>query len=1053
MEVADEEMVSFPLLNITGFMSILPIGISRVSSALQLDRSLYTLQSQNAALAKYDQQIQTQQRYQYGSDSPFDASVSLSVQMQIERKKQNATNLLATQSYLSATDSTLTKVTSMLDEARAYGLDAINTTTSSTQRQALAQSLKQSTQTVFDFGNYQFRDRFLFSGATTSTQPFLWGTDAYTVQYTGSVNNLYSWSDTNLLSQSNANGADVFGAVSKPVKGSTDLNPAITGSTLLSSLNGGKGIQSGPIRLTYSGPDGTRESIVDLSKCATVDDVRKTIAKSAPAGTTVQVGLTGNGLSIDFSSKNSQGTLTITEVGNTLTAHTLGIYSKTPISSGTTLTGSDINPAVTKTTTLDSLLGSSAQTTLRFPGNDNDLVIQSRYHGDSWTDSDGNTYKLNGMNIAIQSGGLLPVGSEYADYDAASNTVVLHINPDNTTAANCVAAINKAADEGTIPPISASVDPLDFDGPTVSGSPAGNGLITMLPGKPVVVGTLDGGAGESFDKQSGLQIVNGGKTHIIDISSAQTFDDLLAILNDPQYGLYAEINADKTGINVQSRISGADFMIGENGGKTATQLGIRTLGRDTYLSELDFNRGVMDFEGPGTNATATYQQETANSGLLLTAIAEGPDWNGYDVIFTPTKDPDGKVTIAWSEDDKTITIGVNPGVTKACEVVAAFNEQPGPNQAFSMTLDGSLGINTGQGVVYDGKTITDGGMDGGIDFIITRNDGTVLDIDINQCKTVGDVIDVINAHQKNTGGLLVASLSKDGNGIELTDHSIGSHTTRVDRQKLSTAANDLGLIPRGEEYSISNSGGATASANVASEAVNSDILVVGHQGGAYANGVRIEFVDKDAAGGSGQTSFTWDAASQVLRFEIDPGTTTAADILKLYEDNASTTVREMFDFQNGVNLDGSTSDGTGVVSLFPRTDAPAPKMSGGTDNVLTGHDPNPLETESVYTALIRLQVAMEQDDIREIERATNLLDKTTKLIDSARADIGVRQNSLDTVQYRLEDESVQLEQVLTNSLEIDLSQAILEYTSAMLSYEATLQTTSRMFQMSLLNYL
>ncbi len=1032
-----------PSFNIIDFMNILPIGAGRVSTALQLNRSLFTIQGQNSLMARYEQQIQTQQRYQYGSDAPFDASVTLSVQMQIERKQQNATNLSATQSYLSATDSSLSKITAMLDESKSYGLDAINTTTSSVQRQALAQSLKQVTKTVFDFGNTQFRDRFLFSGATTTTQPFLWGTDAYTVTYTGSVNNLYSWSDANLLSQTNMTGAEAFGAVSKPVKGTVDLNPAITGSTLVSTLNGGKGIQAGPIRLTYSGPDGVRESLVDLSKCVTVDDVRKTIAKNAPAGTTIQVGLTANGLSLDFSSSNPKGTLTITEVGTALTAHTLGIYAKTPIASGTKFTGSDINPALTKATTLDSLLGSSAQTTLRFPGSDNDLVIQTRYHGDS----------LNGLNIAIQSNAMIPVGSEYADYDAATNTVVLHIHPDNSTAANCVAAINKAADEGKIPPISATIDPLDFDGPTVAASPAGNGLITMLPGQPVVVGTLEGGTGESFDKESGLQVVNGGKTHIIDFSGAKTIDDLLTILNDPQYGLYAEINAAKTGINVQSRVSGADFMIGENGGKTATQLGIRTLTRDTWLSELDFHRGVMDFEGPGTNATATYQSEIANSGLFLAALAEGPDWNGFDVIFTPTTDPDGNVTIAWSPDDKTITIGIVPGVTRACEVVAAFNEQPGPNQAFEMMLDGSLGINTGQGVVYEGKTITDGGMDGGIDFIITRNDGTVLDIDIHQAKTVGDVIDMINEHQKNTGGLLVASLSKDGNGIELTDHSIGPYITRVDRQKLSTAACDLGLVPRGEEYAYANSGGAKASAQITSVSENSGLLVLAHQGGAYANGVKIEFVDMNLPGGSGRPGFTWDAASQTLRFEIEPGQTTAADIVKLFEENASPAVRQMFVFQNGVNPDGTTSNGSGLVSLFPQDEISAPVMSGGTNNVLTGRDPNPLETESIYTALIRLQIAMEKDDIREIERATNLLDKTGKLVDGARADIGVWQHSLDTVQYRLEDEYVQLQMVLTNSFEIDVSQMILEYSAAMLSYEATLQTTSRMFQMSLLNYI
>lgn len=1043
-------------------MTVIPIGISRISNSLLLDRSLYTLQQQNVALAKYNQQITSEQRYQYGSEAPFDASVSLSVQMQMERKNQNATNLSATQSYLSATDSTLAQITTMLDEVRAMALDAINTTTSGTQREALSQSVKQKTQSIFDFGNYKFRDRFLFSGATTSVKPFTWGSDSYTIDYVGSTANLFSWSDTDLLSQSNASGASVFGAVSEPVKGASDLNPSLSGSTLLSTLNGGIGVQSHTIRLTYDSSQGTREYIVDLSSCVTIDDVRNTLAKSAPEGTGIKVGITADSLSIEFESEDPTGSITIRDIGSFLTARNLGINTTSPIRSGTTFIGADIDPALTRTTPLDSLLGSKAQTTLRFPGTNNDLVIQARDNGESFLDSQGNPVALNGMRIAMQSNAKVPVGSEYAQYDPDTNTVLVYINPDNTTAAHIAAAINRASEEGTIPPISASMDPMDQVAFGKNSAATGAGLVKLLPDKPTVFGTLEGGSGEAFDKTHGLQIVNGGITHTIDLSNCKTFDDLLAVLNDPAYGLLAEINESKTGINVQSRISGADFTIGENGGITATQLGIRTMTENTFLQELDFNRGVMDFEGPGTNASAQYQTMSANSGLMLSALAEGPEWNDFEVNFVPTRDPDGKVSIAWDPEGKTITIGINPGVTKACEVVAAFNEQPGPNQAFELLLDGTLGINTGQGVVYDGTANTAGGTNGGIDFYITCNDGTVLDIDIHGAKTIGDVLDLINNHPLNNGERILAQLSEFGNGIELIDRSIGTTAMKVERAKLSTAAIDLGLIPRNSEYSISNAGGNRPSVHVDSGTTDSDLLILGQQGGTYGNGTRVEFHDMNAAGGNGIPGFFWDANEKVLRFEIDPGTTTAAEVIKLYQENASAELRNVFDFQNGVNPDGSPSDGSGLLALFPRPTDPddpesetisAPQLSGGTDYRLIGTDPNPLETESVFTALIRMQVAMDANDVREIERAANLLDKTVKKVDSSRADVGIRQNTLDTVMYRIEDEYVQLTQTLTNSLQIDISQTILQYNAAMLSYEATLQVTSQMFQMSLLNYL
>ena len=91
---------------------------------------------------------------------------------------------------------------------------------------------------------------------------------------------------------------------------------------------------------------------------------------------------------------------------------------------------------------------------------------------------------------------------------------------------------------------------------------------------------------------SGLQITSEGKTYTINISGGETVQDLLNSINDSGAGLDAQINAAKTGINVSSRVSGADFSIGENGGLTATQLGIRTFTTATPLSQLNHGAGV-----------------------------------------------------------------------------------------------------------------------------------------------------------------------------------------------------------------------------------------------------------------------------------------------------------------------------------------------------------------------------------------------------------------------------------------------------------------------------
>jgi flagellar hook-associated protein 3 FlgL len=94
-----------------------------------------------------------------------------------------------------------------------------------------------------------------------------------------------------------------------------------------------------------------------------------------------------------------------------------------------------------------------------------------------------------------------------------------------------------------------------------------------------------------------LRIVNGNQTYVIDTSTANTVEDLLNLLNGSGANVLAEVNAAGTGIDVRSRLSGSDFSIGENGGTTATQLGIRSLTGNTLLSDLNFGRGVSSGEG------------------------------------------------------------------------------------------------------------------------------------------------------------------------------------------------------------------------------------------------------------------------------------------------------------------------------------------------------------------------------------------------------------------------------------------------------------------------
>ncbi len=105
------------------------------------------------------------------------------------------------------------------------------------------------------------------------------------------------------------------------------------------------------------------------------------------------------------------------------------------------------------------------------------------------------------------------------------------------------------------------------------------------------------GGGVLFDQSSGVQIVNGGKTFTLDFQGAETVEDLLNVFNAAGANLLASISETGNGINVRSRLSGADFSIGENGGATAEQLGIRSFTRGTLLNDLNHGQGTAAAAG------------------------------------------------------------------------------------------------------------------------------------------------------------------------------------------------------------------------------------------------------------------------------------------------------------------------------------------------------------------------------------------------------------------------------------------------------------------------
>ena len=191
------------------------------------------------------------------------------------------------------------------------------------------------------------------------------------------------------------------------------------------------------------------------------------------------------------------------------------------------------------------------------------------------------------------------------------------------TVGDVIAAINAAVPATTTCAINAAGDGLDITTVlgggtlTVTNSMGGSTATDLGIFRPTPVGAVLNGSDvdgaltaltplssiAGVDWAGGIIITNAGTSKTIDFAACQTIQDVLNRINGAGLQVEAKINAAGDGIDVVSRLSGMDFTIGENGGTTATDLGIRSLHAGTTLASLNGGRGVSTVAGDDITIT------------------------------------------------------------------------------------------------------------------------------------------------------------------------------------------------------------------------------------------------------------------------------------------------------------------------------------------------------------------------------------------------------------------------------------------------------------------
>ena len=106
---------------------------------------------------------------------------------------------------------------------------------------------------------------------------------------------------------------------------------------------------------------------------------------------------------------------------------------------------------------------------------------------------------------------------------------------------------------------------------------------------------LNGASG--VDVSGGLRIAEGDRVFQVALDEAKTVGDVLVAVNRSGAAVRATLNAEAGRIEIHALRAGVDYSVGEDGGSTAADLGIRSATRDTMLDALGKGRGVTLLDG------------------------------------------------------------------------------------------------------------------------------------------------------------------------------------------------------------------------------------------------------------------------------------------------------------------------------------------------------------------------------------------------------------------------------------------------------------------------
>ena len=522
----------------------------------------------------------------------------------------------------------------------------------------------------------------------------------------------------------------------------------------LADLNGGAGVSRGKIRITdRSGA----AAVVDLTFARNIQDVVRAI--NTADGTSVAAVAQGDRLRL-IDSSGGTGSLRVSEVNGGTTAADLGLAAVNVAAD--TADGADI-VRLFSGLSLDSL-NDGAGLGIRAGLPDLDITFQ-----------DGTSLQVDFRSLTPDArqeqtlGDLLATLNEadptrlHAEISADGDRIVL---TDLTTGGDAFAVSSPL--DGTL------ADDLGLTGAAVNGAITSNrlqgGLATTL------LGSLGGGSG--LGTLGNIQLTDrAGSSATVDLTSAETLDDVLQQINAAGIGIQARYNGPRNGIELvdtTGSTSGNLIVADADATQTATKLGLAV-------------NGAVDRVNSGS-----LEKQVVSASTLLSTYNQGKGVSSGSFLITDSAGQTGAINLTVLEPKtigdiidaiNSLSIGVEARINDAGDGIALVDTAGGSNTlkvedagngraALDLHLrgEGVAAVIDGQNVqLIDGTTTTrieldaDDTLDDLVAKINQAGAGASANIVSDGSGSLSHHLSILSALQGKAGELLV-----DGSGLGIS---------------------------------------------------------------------------------------------------------------------------------------------------------------------------------------------------------------------------------------------------------------------------------------------